>query len=840
VNQSLPIDAVLPEAISAIQRAAALVLTAPPGSGKTTRLPAALLDALPEGEVIVLEPRRLAARTAARRVASERGSALGGEVGYRVRHEERTSSRTRLTFVTEGILVRRLCEDAFLEGVAAVVLDEFHERHVDTDLALSMLREVRETVRDDLVVVVMSATLDPEPIAAFLGGCPILRAEGTLHDVEIRHLDRPLGPRDRLEDAVRRGVVTALEETSGDVLVFLPGVGEIQRVARSLVDLSARAHCDVLPLHGALSAEEQDRAVLPAARRKVVLATNVAESSVTIEGVTAVVDTGLARVLRHDPGRGLDALRVERISLASATQRAGRAGRTAAGLCIRLWTAAEERSLQPFDTPEIRRTDLAGVVLTVRSFANRDPSDFGWFDAPEVQALRRADALLARLGGVDSEGRVTGVGKEMLRLPVHPRLARSLIEARRLGCVGPVSALAAMLGERDLLRRPSPGEPPNPIDVLDRLDRLRRVEEAGLSETACRAVGVDRAAARAIVRVRDQLMKGRRGGGRAEADDVLRCLLAGFVDRVVLPAALGTPLGTMVGGRGIEWDRDALHDDPELLLALDVGDGGSRQSSTRSRLRLAASIERAWIDGLVQGEPRTEDTAVFEAETGRIAGFRRTTFLGLVLDERRTGSVDAAAVEAALAAELAVDPWRWLESDGALRELQGRVRFLGSRFSEIEWPEVGDAQIVEAAVPLLAGRRSLRDLSGTQVAQLLVAAWPAEARRLLGTEAPERIVLGSGRRVRIDYTSGEEPFLAVKIQELFGTNASPRIARGPILLHLLGPNQRPVQVTRDLASFWDNVYPKVRAELRRRYPRHAWPEDPRTAKPPEPPSRRRR
>lgn len=840
MNAPLPIDAVLGDAVSAVREAGALVLTAPPGSGKTTRLPAALLDALPAGEVLVLEPRRLAARTAARRVAAERGGRLGDEVGYRVRHEERTSARTRLTFVTEGILVRRLCEDAFLDGVAAVVLDEFHERHVDTDLALSMLREVRDTVRDDLAVVVMSATLDPAPIAAFLGDCPVLRAEGTLHDVGIRHLDRPLDPRERLEDAVRRAVVDALSSTVGDVLVFLPGVGEIQRASRALVDVARRSGCDVLPLHGALSAEEQDLAVLRSPRRKVVLATNVAESSVTIEGVTAVVDTGLARVLRHDPGRGIDALRVERISLASATQRAGRAGRTGPGLCLRLWTAAEERSLPAFDTPEIRRSDLAGVALTVRAFASRDPVEFGWFDAPEAQALQRADALLRRLGAVDTEGRVTAVGTEMLRLPVHPRLGRALIEARRRRCVRPVASLAAMLGERDILRRPGPGEAALPIDVLDRLERLARAEEGGFGDAACRALGVDRAAARAVARARDQLMRGRRDEERWDVDDVIRCLLAGFVDRIVLPAGSGATHGTMVGGRGVEWDRDALHDEPDFLLALDVADGGARQTSTRSRLRLAAPVERSWLDGVVPGEPRVEDAAVFEAASGRIAGLRRTTFLGLVLDERRTGSVDPEAVEAALAAELEADPWRWISDADELRGLRARVRFLRARFEEVAWPEVDDAELVRAALPLLAGRRSLRDLSGPQIAQILVASWPAEVRRLLGSEAPEKIVLKSGRRARIDYTSGDEPFLAVRIQELFGTLQSPRVGRGQVLLHLLGPNQRPVQVTRDLASFWDNVYPKVRAELKRRYPRHAWPDDPRTATPPEPPARRRR
>ncbi|MBI5850755.1 MAG: ATP-dependent RNA helicase, partial [Planctomycetes bacterium] len=425
-------------------------------------MPAALVDAGVAGEVVVLEPRRLAARAAARRVAFERGVRLGDEVGFQVRHETVASERTRLRFCTEGVLVRQVVADPFLAGVGAVVLDEFHERHVETDLALAMLREVRETVRPDLVLVVMSATLDAEPIAAFLDDAPVLRAEGRSFDVALRRRGRP-GPRERLEDCVQRAVLDVLDETSGDVLVFLPGVEEIRRAARAL-EVTARSRgLDVLPLHGNLPPEEQDRAIARGVRRKVVLATNVAESSVTIDGVTAVVDSGLARVLRADPARGVDVLRVERISLASAAQRTGRAGRTGPGVCHRLWSLADERGMAPFQTAELRRTDLAGPSLLVRAFAGRAPRDFAWFEAPDRVALDAADELLVELGAVDRAGRVTPTGRRMLALPLHPRLARALVEGGRLDCGVAIAAAVAVLAERDFVRRPAPGEPPLPI-----------------------------------------------------------------------------------------------------------------------------------------------------------------------------------------------------------------------------------------------------------------------------------------------------------------------------------------------------------------------------------------
>jgi ATP-dependent helicase HrpB len=825
----LPIDPLLGEAVAQLRRHRALVVTAPPGSGKTTRLPAALVDSGLDGAVLVLEPRRLAARAAARRVAAERGVPLGDEVGYQVRHDDRTSRRTRLAFVTEGILVRRLCGDPFLEGVAAVVLDEFHERHLDTDLALAMLQEVRETVRNDLLVVVMSATLDPGPVATFLGGCPVLEGGGRQHRVEIRHLDRPRGPRDRLEDAVRTAVDRALVETAGDLLVFLPGLGEIARCERALAELCRRRQVEVLPLHGALAPEQQDRAIARGPGRKVVLATNVAESSVTIDGVSAVVDAGLARVLRHDPARGLDALRVERISLASATQRAGRAGRTGPGVCYRLWTAAEERSMPAFETPEIRRADLAGPALTVAAFAARSPERFGWFDPPESQALAAADALLRRLGALDAVGRVTAQGREMLRMPLHPRLARAMLEARRFGCERSVAEVAALLSERDFVLRPGPGEPEPSIELGDRLERLRAVERDRFDPAGCRARGVDRSAARAVARARDQIAAGARDRPGLDPAFVGRALLAGFVDRVVRPRGPSAARGTMVGGRGVVWANGALDEEAELLLALDVGDAGDRRTSTESRLRLCAPLEREWLLGLVEGEPRAQVDAEFDEDSGRAFALRRTTFLGLVLDESRGGVADPAAVERALGVRLAADPERWLGGREDLAALRARVAWLCARAPELGLPELDDAAVVAAAIALLPGRRSLRDLQDAPLCQAVVAGWTPAQRQALAARAPERVRLPSGREARIDYTAGPEPVLAVRLQELFGTERTPAADGQPLVLHLLGPNHRPVQVTRDLPSFWANVYPRVRSELRRRYPKHSWPEDPTTA-----------
>ncbi|MBK8976480.1 MAG: ATP-dependent helicase HrpB [Planctomycetes bacterium] len=843
----LPIDGALDEIVAALRASRRLVVTAAPGSGKTTRIPPALVDGGVDGEVVVLEPRRIAARAAARRVAAERGGAVGDEVGYQVRDDVRVSARTRIRFVTEGVLVRRLCTDPFLDGVGAVVLDEFHERHVETDLALSMLAEVAATVREDLAILVTSATLDPAPLQRFLGGCAHLECGGRPHAVEVEHVDDAAGARpglspQALAELVARGVRRALEATAaGDVLVFLPGVAEIQAAAAALADTADRRGLAVLPLHGALPPAEQDRALrADPGRRRVVLATNVAESSLTIDGVRAVVDTGLARVLHHDPARGIDALRVERISRASAEQRAGRAGRLGPGYCLRLWARAEERGMPATDVPELRRADLAGPALSVRAFAGRDPAGFGWFEPPEAAALARAEELLSHLDAVDGSGRVTGIGRAMLALPLHPRLARVLVEGQHLGVRAATAAVCALLAERDPLLAEARGSAP--IDLLDRLDRLEAARAARFDAARCRGLGLHAGAARAVDQACRRLA--RPGGfriGDAEHDAVARAVLAGFPDRVAQRTGPQADEARMVGGRGLRWEPGALHDHAPLLIALDVADTGARRSGSRSQVRLALGLERRLLEAVAGDRLRTEVRAELDG-AGSVVGVRRTCYLDLALDEVRGGVAPPDAVVAELLAnELRRDPAGWLAEQGELAAFLARLRWLRRATGDAALPELGDDELARIAAAECTPARSVRALRGRSLLPAVRAALPPAVVARVERDAPERVPIASGRHAKLDYALGDEPVLAVRMQELFGTTSTPRVLGGarPVLLHLLAPNHRPVQITRDLESFWENVYPKVRGELRRRYPKHSWPDDPRSAVAEARPQRRR-
>ncbi|MGE0142933.1 MAG: ATP-dependent helicase HrpB [Planctomycetota bacterium] len=827
----LPIDAVLGDAVAALRRTRALVLIAPPGSGKTTRLPPALLHAI-EGDIVVLEPRRLAARAAAQRVASELGERVGDTVGYQVRHERVGTAGTRIWFLTEGVLVRRIVRAPFLEGVGAVVLDEFHERHVETDLALAMLREVRETVRDDLSIAVMSATLDPLPISRFLGDAPIVHAEGRSFPVHVEHLGS-MDVKRELEHEVRRAVQKALVDTAGHVLVFLPGVEEIRRAAGALGDVARRGDLAVVPLHGSLSPAEQDRAIAPSAQRKVVLATNVAESSVTIDGVTAVVDSGLARILRADPARGLDVLAVERISLASATQRAGRAGRTSSGVCLRLWSEGEERGMAAFETPELRRTDLAGPTLLVRAFAGRDPAEFGWFQAPESSALAVADRLLRALGALDDRGQPTPTGRRILELPLHPRLGRALVEAQRLDCL-PLAAIAvAILAERDFVRRRPREEGDPPIDLSHRLNTFIKLAAAGFTASACRAHDAEVGAVAAVERARRQFAKKSAVptalDPRSEAR-VARALVCGFFDRVVLRRSPTADEGVMVGGRGVQWAKGSFHDESELLLALEVGDRGARTQSRQSIVRIAVGIEQ---EHLPRHLCSVERAVELDEERGRLLVIERERYCDLALAERRLQHAEIPAHSRSQLVELlARDPWRWIGEQPALRSILERLAFLRRVLPERDIPALDDAQLAALLVEALGERADLLALRRADLVSHLSSVVPHALLRDLDRLAPERVTLPSGRRARIEYPSHADPFLASRIQDFFGWQSAPRIAEGrvPLVLHLCAPNQRPVQITSDLASFWRSTWSSVRAELRRRYPRHAWPEDPTTAR----------
>lgn len=828
-REPLPIDPLLGEIVATLRQRGALLLQAPPGSGKTTRVPAALLDLLPEGRIVVLEPRRLAARAAAARVAQELGATLGGVVGYQVRGDSRSSRATRLLFVTEGVLVRQLVHDPFLDGVAAVCLDEFHERHLEGDLALAMLQETRSTVRPDLRLCVMSATLDPAPLRAFLGDLAELHADGRLHPVAVVHEARR--DQSRLELRVVAAVERALQETSGDVLVFLPGTGEIQRCEQELGNLQRRHGLLVLPLHGRLELQAQQQAIEPQARRKVVLATNVAESSLTIAGVTAVVDTGLVRELRCDRGRGVDVLRLERISLASATQRAGRAGRTGPGVCYRLWSAAEERGLAPFATAEIHRVDLCGPALLVRAFAGRDPAAFGWFEAPAAAALAAADALLGDLGAIDvRRGTLTERGERLLELPLHPRLGAVVLAGRRLGCEVAAATAATLLAEAEQIGRDGNG------DLLVVTDALLQAEAQGLPAHRCRELGLHPGQARALLASRDRVLA--RGRGRQQHDhdmDALaRCLLAGFPDRVAVRIPGGRN-ATMVGGRGIV--LPAAADGCDLVVALSLLETG-RQS--RSPATLVAPLDQGWLDA--EGALQTVVDAELEADSGRVVAVRRLCYRDLPLRSSRGGEVPAQQAAALLEPLLRQDPWRWLGAQPEARRLLARIRWLQERMPELALPAFDDAMVAEVAIEQLGGRSDLRVLLDAALSPWLLARLTAPQQRALAQHAPDRIELPSGRAAVVDYAAAAGPTVSARLQEFFGLPAVGALAGGrvPVVLELLAPNHRPVQVTTDLPSFWTNVYPQVRRELGRRYPRHSWPEDPLAANPEARPRRRDR
>ncbi len=833
----LPVDAVVPALLAALGAHGAAVLRAPTGSGKTTRVPPALMDALAArgGEardVLVLQPRRLAARAAARRIAEERGVRLGDEVGYAVRFDRRAGPRTRLLVLTEGLLVRRLQDNPLLSRAGAVVLDEFHERHLDSDLSLALLRRV-QAARPDLWLLAMSASDLGSALPAFLGDAPVLTCEGRLFPIEQRwrrsERDEPLSR------AVAAGVTEALAATRGDVLVFLPGVGEIRRCAEDLAPLAARADVQLVELYGDLPPERQDDALRRGPRRRVILSTNVAETSVTVEGVTGVVDSGLQRRLSFDPAVGLDRLELVPISRASAEQRAGRAGRTEPGTCVRLWTELEHRARPAAEQPEVLRVDLTGPVLQLLDWGEHDVHAFPWLQAPPRAALDEALTLLSRLGATDAAVRgLTPAGRAMARLPVHPRLARLLLEGAALGVARQAALAAALLAERDPFLRGR--QPPHArrathasaCDVSDRVAALEDFETRGVRHSELGELHV--AGARGILRARDQLLDllQETGGSREVAAEALgRALLAAFPDRLCRRREPGSPRAVMAGGRGVTLDpRSAVRDAP-LFLALDL----DARSGGDALARMASAVRREWLD---PSRLVTCTEAAFDARTLRVAAVRRVLFEELALEESPAalpGADEVAQCLAVAAAERLAEALPLREP--GVQAFLARLRWLAAQRPDLSLPTFDDDGLRALLPSLCDDCRSFEDLQRVPLAARLRDALDPPQRAALERLAPERLVLASGSHPALDYDPARAPVLAVRMQELFGQRETPRVLGGQVkvLLHLLAPNGRAEQVTDDLASFWANVYPQTRRELSRRYPRHAWPEDPLSAAP---------
>jgi len=800
----LPVAEVLDDVAAALRRHRRAVLVAPPGSGKTTLVPPFLLTSglCPSGEIVVLQPRRVAARTVARRIAAGLGEAVGGRVGYQVRFDKKTSDRTRIRVVTEGILTAWLQRDPELTGVAAVVLDELHERSLHADLALALVKEVQEALRDDLLLVVMSATLDAEPVAAYLDGCPVVSSDGRLHPVAISHLER--APEGRLEDTVVAGVLAVIDGSpGGDILTFLPGVREIEAARRALVERAGERGWDVAVLHGRLDPAAQDAALDPGPRPRVILATNIAETSLTISGVAAVVDSGLAKVMRFEPSLASGRLTTERISRASAEQRAGRAGRLGPGRALRLWTVHDERTMAAFDDPEIRRVDLTGMALELRAWGVTDAAAFPYFEAPEPERLAAAEATLATLGAIDALGGLSALGRRIRRVPASPRVAAFLVAAADAGALHAASRWAAALELRG----------------------------AGEGDLAARARTLDRERHRGADRLASQLARAVSRGGRDSGDTsdeaLAGLLLAGYADRVARRRTPGSDRVQLVGGRGARIIGDPGHH--ELIVALDV-DGGRRGEQAASLVRTWVAIDEAhlrahrdWVE---------EDRVRWDEARSRAVAERVARFGDLVLARDPVPLTDRVTAQELLLEHASRDPAGAVGTPSDKDEvLLARLVTFARAYPERELPETREAWIASALPILCSGRAGFEDLRRASLRGALMDALAWDDRRRLDAALPERLEVPSGSRIAVSYQLDGAPVLAVKVQELFGLDETPRVADGriPCVVHLLNPAGRPLQVTSDLASFWTRTWPEVRAEMRSRYPKHRWPEDPTTA-----------
>ncbi|MBE7927403.1 ATP-dependent helicase HrpB [Pseudomonas saudiphocaensis] len=823
----LPIDEALPALRQVLQSRDEVVLEAPPGAGKTTRVPLALLDeAWLDGQsIVMLEPRRLAARAAAERLASELGEKVGETVGYRIRLDSKVGPKTRIEVVTEGILARRLQDDPALEGVGLVIFDEFHERSLDADLALALTLNARDLLRDEpLKVLLMSATLEGERLSALLDKAPVVRSEGRMHPVALRW-GRPYQAGERIETRVVQTVLQALDDEGGSLLVFLPGQGEIRRVNEALAEQLA-GHDDILlcPLHGELELAAQRAAIdpAPAGRRKVVLATNIAETSLTIEGVRVVVDAGLARVPRFDPGSGMARLETRRISRASATQRAGRAGRLEPGVCYRLWSEEQHAQLSAYSEAEILQADLAGVALQLARWGV-EPDELSWLDRPPAAAYAQAQALLERLGALQRNAhggwQLTAEGQAMAELPTHPRLAHMLLRGQALGVAALAADVAALLAERDILRDAG-------ADLSLRLQQL----------ATGRGSAVQRV--RQLSRQFRGLLRDRTAATALDESQALAALLAfAYPDRVARQRREGGGEYRLANSRAAQFgEPDALMKEPWLVIA----ELGSQQGRREERIYRAVALNPVLFDGVLAEQVVLRDELEWDEREGVLRAERQRRVGELVLSREALPGLDEAARSQALLGLVRRKGLELLPWTPELRQWQARIALLRQldldKDGRSDWPDVSDAALLERLeewlLPYIGKVSRLAHFAQLDLAAMLATLLPWPLPQRLDELAPVAIAVPSGSRIRLDY-SEQPPVLAVRLQELFGLADTPRIAGGRqiVKLHLLSPARRPVQVTQDLASFWANTYTEVKKDLKGRYPKHYWPDDPLIAEP---------
>ena len=841
----LPIHEVANEVTRAVAENMRVLVTAPTGSGKSTQVPQILLDRglLGNGQVVVLQPRRIAARLLAARVASERRVKLGDEVGYQVRFDNITSPSTRIRFVTEGVLLRQMLgSERELKGVSAILFDEFHERHLEGDLALALAMGLQREGRPDLRIGVMSATLPVATLRGFLEPCATIEAKGRMFPIEISYLLRPVDfakdpPWELATREFERVVAAGFE---GDALIFMPGAYEIARTISALRASGAGDGRTLLPLHGELAPADQDAAVAPHERPKVIVATNVAETSLTIEGVRLVIDSGLARVARHDPRRGINTLLVEKISRASADQRAGRAGRTAPGRVIRLWTQAEHALRPAHETPEIRRVELSQEVLALKAAGIGDLRAFRWLEAPEPTSLERAESLLEDLGALDHRRKPTPVGKRMAAFPLHPRYARMLLEADLLGCARAAALMAALTQGRGILARSGGKEAREEREdtlgdgahsdfaVLARA--WRHAERANFDIERCRRLGIHAGAARQVRPVFEAFLRVAKSAGLdisekpANEEAIARCVLAGFADHLARRLDSGTLRFALIHGRRGHLSRDSVVRDRDLLVAAEVDEIQRGRGEIEVILSLATGIREEWLREMFPDDFSERREISLDPVTRRVVARVEKLFRDLVIEAKASGEPTESEAAEVLAREIHAGRIHLTGWDESVNQWILRLNRLREWRPEFELPGITEEDRPALLEQVCLGAMSVRDLKD-RPALPAVRGWISPAQQaLVEKHAPDRIALPCGKRAKVNYRAEGPPVLSARIQDLFDAPRAFKVAMGrtPLAVEILAPNQRPVQVTEDLAGFWRDTYPKVKQELRRKYPKHEW------------------
>ncbi|MBI5395828.1 MAG: ATP-dependent helicase HrpB [Verrucomicrobia bacterium] len=836
-----------------------LVLIAPTGSGKTTQVCQMLLEDGHAGDrqIIVLQPRRVATRSVAARVAAERGVALGGEVGYLIRFDDRASAQTRILFMTEGVLLRRLQDEPDLASVGAILFDEFHERNLFSDVALGLAKQLQAARRPDLLIMVMSATLDAEPVAKFLGDCPILRSEGRSFPVTIKHLDAPdrRPPQEVAADAVEHILASG---KPGDILVFMPGVWEIQQTLNAVRSLRSHEPLALLPLYGELPPNQQDLVFQPSVSRKVIVATNVAETSVTIDGVRFVVDSGLARINRYDPALGISALRIEPISHASADQRAGRAGRTAPGECSRLWTFVNHKDRPKTNTPEIHRTDLASVVLLLRSLGVQDIAGFDLPDKMDPAAVQAALEMLERLGAVTpaslpaqsasekfagkdagATGRITGTGRQMLRLPVHPRYARMLIEASRRGCVRTIALWAALVSGRDMMVRAKDESAKEMLEIFQTNENsdfftlsraFQWARQRNFSLEACRRAGIHALTAANVEDTYEQLLdlcekNGIRGEDREHADDdMLKCVLAGFVDHLARRVSKGTLDCVVAGKRSGTLMRESVVQKSDLLVTAEIRQIATREGKEMTLLGLASEVKLEWLRELFADQLVEKTEHLYDRVQRRVACVRLLRYRDLILDHTHQNCTHPKESAAALAKEFLAENIELPLWNHELDQWLARVKLVARLFPELEIRPYDDAAKLECLSRALAGTLLYKEAKEKPLLPAFREFLTPVQRDFIADLTPESVTLANGKRCKLVYDEDGPPAITVKLNDLFGVKDQPRVCDGKVAVavHLTAPDGKRLETTQDLEAFWKTGYPQLKRGVLTKYKGVAW------------------